>query len=213
MSDRDQARAETGWEEAERPERPEPPEQAERSEQESRQWAVAVLAGGCFWCTEAVFQNVRGVQEVLPGYTGGKRPNPTYEQVCSGATGHAEAVEVRYDPNEISYRELLGIFFATHDPTTLNRQGNDVGSQYRSAVFYADEEQKRQAEQVIAQLEGEKVYDSPIVTKLEPLETFYEAEGYHRNYFRNNPNQPYCSVIIAPKVAKFRQKYAGHLRG
>lgn len=210
MSDRDQARAETGWEEAERPEGS---EQAERSEQESRQRATAVLAGGCFWCTEAVFQNVRGVQEVLPGYTGGKRPNPTYEQVCSGATGHAEAVEVRYDPDQISYRELLEIFFATHDPTTLNRQGNDVGSQYRSAVFYADDEQKRQAEQVIAQLEGEKVYDSPIVTKLEPLETFYQAEGYHRNYFRNNPNQPYCSVIIAPKVAKFRQKYADHLRG
>lgn len=173
----------------------------------------AVFGGGCFWCTEAVFQDLRGVASVLPGYAGGTIPHPTYQQVCSGTTGHAEVVEISYDPNEVSFGELLGVFFSTHDPTTVDRQGNDVGSQYRSVVFFEDEEQRREAEEMIATLEREGVFGAPIVTKLEPLETFYEAEPYHRNYFRNNPDQPYCSVIIAPKVAKFRQKYTDRLRG
>jgi peptide-methionine (S)-S-oxide reductase len=174
---------------------------------------MAVFGGGCFWCTEAVFQDLRGVRSVLPGYSGGTVANPTYQQVCTDTTGHAEVVEVTYDPREISYRDLLGVFFATHDPTTLDRQGNDVGSQYRSVVFYSDEEQRRQAEQAIAELEQEGVYGAPIVTQVEPLDVFYEAEAYHRNYFRNNPDQPYCSAVVAPKVAKFRKRYLERLRG
>ncbi|SRR5690625_193593 len=173
---------------------------------------VAVFGGGCFWCTEAVFQELQGVLSVLPGYTGGHTPNPSYEEVCQGTTGHAEAVEVRYNPDEIGYRELVEIFFATHDPTQLNRQGNDVGTQYRSAIFYADEEQRQVAQSVLEQLEAQKVFDDPIVTQLTPLETFYEAEPYHRNYFRNNPNQPYCAVVVAPKVSRFRQRYSSRLR-
>lgn len=174
---------------------------------------TAVFGGGCFWCTEAVFQDLEGVRSVMPGYTGGTVPNPTYQQVCTGSTGHAEVVEVRYDPGKVDFEDLLGIFFATHDPTTVDRQGNDVGNQYRSAIFYQDEEQRRQAEEMIERLEREGTFGAPIVTQTEPLETFYEAEPYHRNYFRNNPDQPYCSVIIAPKVAKFRQKYSDKLRG
>ena len=174
---------------------------------------TAVFGGGCFWCTEAVFQDLRGILSVMPGYAGGTVPNPTYQQVCTETTGHAEVVQLSYDPREVSFAELLGVFFSTHDPTTVDRQGNDVGSQYRSVIFYEDEEQRREAEQMIAQLERESVFGAPIVTQLEPLEAFYEAEGYHRNYFRNNPDQPYCSVIIAPKVAKFRQKYTDKLRG
>jgi peptide-methionine (S)-S-oxide reductase len=174
---------------------------------------TAVFGGGCFWCTEAVFQDLRGVRSVLPGYSGGTIANPSYQQVCTDTTGHAEVVAVTFDPREVSYRDLLGVFFATHDPTTLNRQGNDVGSQYRSVIFYEDDEQRREAEQAIAELELEGVYGAPIVTQLEPLGAFYEAEPYHRNYFRNNPEQPYCSVVIAPKVAKFRQRYLDRLRG
>lgn len=174
---------------------------------------TAVFGGGCFWCTEAVFQDLRGVRSVLPGYSGGAVPNPTYQQVCTETTGHAEVVEIRYDPQEISYSDLLAIFFSTHDPTTVDRQGNDVGNQYRSVIFYEDEEQRREAEEMIADLERQDIFGAPIVTQLEPLDVFYEAEPYHRNYFRNNPDQPYCSVIIAPKVAKFRQKYTDKLRG
>lgn len=173
----------------------------------------AVFGGGCFWCTEAVFQDLKGVRSVLPGYSGGAVPNPTYQQVCTETTGHAEVVEVRYDPQEISFRDLLGVFFATHDPTTVDRQGNDVGSQYRSVIFYSDEDQRREAEAMIEELERDGLYDAPIVTQVEPLDAFYEAEAYHRNYFRNNPQQPYCTVVIAPKVAKFRQKYLEKLRG
>jgi peptide-methionine (S)-S-oxide reductase len=174
---------------------------------------TAVFGGGCFWCTEAVFQDLRGVRSVLPGYSGGTVANPTYQQVCTDTTGHAEVVEIRYDPEEISYRDLLGVFFATHDPTTIDRQGNDVGSQYRSVVFYADDEQRQEAERAIAELDAEGVYGAPVVTRLEPLDTFYQAEPYHRNFFRNNPQQPYCTAVIAPKVAKFRKRFLDRLRG
>jgi|SRR5690625_2772631 len=174
--------------------------------------ALAVFGGGCFWCTEAVFQELQGVTSVLPGYTGGDKPNPTYAEVCEGTTGHAEVVEVRFDPNEIDYRELVEIFFATHDPTQLNRQGNDVGTQYRSAIFYVGEGQRKTAQAVIEQLRKDEVFEDPIVTELVPLEKFWQAEDYHRNYFRNNPNQPYCAVVVAPKVSRFRQKYSNRLR-
>lgn len=174
---------------------------------------TAVLGGGCFWCTEAVFQDLQGVRSVVPGYSGGTVPNPTYQQVCTETTGHAEVIEVRFDPREISYRDLLGVFFATHDPTSLDRQGNDVGNQYRSVIFYVDDEQRREAEQAVAELEQAGVYDAPVVTSVEPLVTFYEAEAYHRNFFRNNPQQPYCTAVIAPKVARFRKSYLDRLRG
>ena len=169
---------------------------------------TAIVAGGCFWCTEAVFENVRGVQSVVSGYIGGEVPNPSYQQVCGGRTGHAEAVQVTYDPAQLSYQELLGLFFATHDPTTLNRQGGDMGTQYRSAVFYASEDQKAQAEAVIRQLTQDGVFDRPIVTTLEPATTFYRAEDYHQHYYANNPVQPYCMAVITPKVAKFRKQFS-----
>ncbi len=169
---------------------------------------VATLAGGCFWCLEAVYDELQGVQRVQSGYAGGSVPNPTYKQVCTGTTGHAEVVQLTYDPDVVSYRDLLEIFFTIHDPTTLNRQGADVGTQYRSAIFYHDEEQKRQAEQIIAELEADNAFPNPIVTEVAPLDAFYPAEDYHRDYFANNPNQPYCQVVIAPKVRKFRQKFA-----
>lgn len=172
---------------------------------------TAVLASGCFWCTEAVFRDVKGVHEVVSGYTGGVRPDPTYEQVCNGNTGHAEAVKVSYDPAQISYREILEIFFGTHDPTTLNRQGNDIGTQYRSAVFYSDEQQKQIAEETIARLTHENIFSSPIVTTLEPLGVFYPAEASHQRYFERNPDAAYCQVIISPKVAKFRKTFADKL--
>ncbi len=170
-----------------------------------------VLAGGCFWCLEAVFDQVRGVTDVVSGYSGGKRPHPSYEQVCSGATGHAEAVQITFDPAVIPYTDLLHIFFTIHDPTTLNRQGADVGTQYRSAIFYANDEQKAEAEKVMAELTNEKLYFNPIVTQLVPLEVFYPAEEYHQKYFARNPNQGYCQFVVAPKVAKFKQKFAHYL--
>jgi peptide-methionine (S)-S-oxide reductase len=173
---------------------------------------VATLAGGCFWCLEAVYEQLKGVKSVVSGYAGGHVPNPTYHQVTGGRTGHAEVVQVTYDPEEVSYRDLLGVFFTIHDPTTLNRQGADVGPQYRSAIFYHDEEQKEIAEDVIREMEKEGVWDDPIVTQVEPLDEFYRAEDYHQEYYRNNPYQPYCQVVIRPKVAKFRQKYMGRLR-
>jgi peptide-methionine (S)-S-oxide reductase len=171
-----------------------------------------VLGGGCFWCTEAVFSDVRGVRKVLPGYSGGSVPNPTYEDVCTGRTGHAEVVEVTFDPAEVSLHDLLVIFFTTHDPTTPDRQGNDVGSQYRSTVLYRSPAQKEAAEAVVRELEAEKVWRRPVVTRLEPFVAFYPAEEYHRDYFRRNPERAYCQAIIAPKVAKFRKAHAAQLK-
>jgi peptide-methionine (S)-S-oxide reductase len=168
---------------------------------------VITLAGGCFWCTEAVFSELRGVQKVEPGYSGGTRPNPTYEQVCTGTTGHAEVVQVTFDPAAISLKEILEVFFATHDPTTLNRQGGDVGTQYRSAIFYRTPEQKAVAEQVIRALSEAKLWKNPIVTEVTPFSAFYKAEDYHQRYYANNGGQPYCRAVIAPKLAKFREHY------
>lgn len=173
---------------------------------------VATLGGGCFWCLEAVYDRMQGVLSVESGYMGGQRENPTYEQVCTGATGHAEAVRIAFDPEITSYRDLLEVFFAIHDPTTLNRQGNDVGTQYRSVIFYQNDEQRRIAEEMIRDLEAEKVFPNPIVTAAEPAGPFYVAEKYHQEYFANNPSQPYCSFVVAPKVAKFRKKFASRLR-
>ena len=173
---------------------------------------VATLAGGCFWCLEAVFEQLRGVTKVASGYSGGHVPNPSYQAVCTGTTGHAEVVQVTFDADEISFRDLLEVFFTLHDPTTLDRQGGDVGTQYRSAIFYHDDEQRRVAEGVIRELEAEHVFDDPIVTKVEPLKSFYPAEEYHREYYRRNPNQAYCRAVIAPKVAKLRNKYLARLK-
>jgi peptide-methionine (S)-S-oxide reductase len=172
---------------------------------------TAVFAGGCFWCTEAVFQKLRGVKSVTPGYAGGTVANPTYDQVSMGSTGHAEAIKFEYDPQEISFQNLLEVFFATHDPTTLNRQGNDVGPQYRSVIFYADEMQKTAAEEFIRQLTEDKVFDQSIVTTIEPLDEFYEAEDYHKNYYLRNQGQPYCQVVINPKLKKLKEKFASLL--
>ncbi len=174
---------------------------------------VATLAGGCFWCLEAVFDELRGVENVDSGYAGGSLPNPSYKQVCTGTTGHAEVVQISFDPALISYRDLLEVFFTIHDPTTLNRQGPDVGTQYRSAIFYHDERQKAIAEEVIAELNDAGLWDARIVTEVTPLETFYPAEDYHRDYFRRNPDQSYCAVVIAPKVAKARSKFLERLKG
>jgi peptide-methionine (S)-S-oxide reductase len=171
----------------------------------------ATLAGGCFWCLEAVYLNVRGVKKVESGYAGGQVANPTYEAVCTGRTGHAEVVQVTYDPQVINYRELLEIFFTIHDPTTLNRQGADSGTQYRSAIFYHSPAQKTEAEQMIATLDREKVYDSAIVTQVVPLDRFYPAEEYHRDYYRRNPDQGYCRAVIAPKVSKLRKQWENKL--
>jgi peptide-methionine (S)-S-oxide reductase len=173
---------------------------------------VATLAGGCFWCLEAVYEQLRGVEKVESGYAGGHVENPTYRQVTSGTTGHAEVVQITYDAEEVSYRDLLAVFFTIHDPTTLNRQGNDVGPQYRSAVFYHDEAQKEIAEAVIREMETAGVWDDPIVTEVSPLDRFYVAEDYHQEYYRNNQYQPYCQVVIRPKVAKFRKKYFDRLK-
>lgn len=169
---------------------------------------IAIFAGGCFWCTEAIFQRLKGVESVTSGYIGGQVPNPTYEQVSSGTTGHAEAIKFVYDPGKVTYNDLLEVFFATHDPTQLNKQGADVGTQYRSAIFYANEDQHRQAREFIARLKVEKVFADPVVTTLEPLTEFYPAEEYHRNYYNTNQNQPYCQVVINPKLKKFKEKFA-----
>jgi len=173
---------------------------------------TAILAGGCFWCLEAVYELLEGVGSVVPGYAGGHMTDPTYEAVCSGTTGHAEVVEVGFDPAEISYREILEVFFSIHDPTTRDRQGADVGPQYRSAVFYTSQEQKATAAAVIEKLESEGVFDDPIATEVTALERLWPAEGYHREYFRTNPQQPYCQAVVGPKVAKFRRKYADRLK-
>ncbi len=173
---------------------------------------LATLGGGCFWCLEAVYQELMGVEKVESGYAGGSVPNPTYRQVCTGTTGHAEVVQITFDPSVISFRELLQVFFTIHDPTTLNRQGADVGPQYRSVIFYHDEEQKRIAQEVMAEIEAAGIWPDPIVTELAPYTAFYRAEEYHQNYFRNNPAQPYCQVVIAPKVAKFRKEFVAKLK-
>jgi peptide-methionine (S)-S-oxide reductase len=173
---------------------------------------VAVLGAGCFWCTEAVFQNLKGVSSVLPGYTGGNVENPSYEQVSGGNTGHVEVAKIEFDPSVISFKQLLEVFFAVHDPTTKDRQGNDVGTQYASAIFYSSPKQKQIAEEVIKEIEAEKIYSSPIVTELRPLEKFYLAENYHQNYYLNNPGNPYCAVVISPKVKKFREKFSSLIK-
>lgn len=168
---------------------------------------IATLAGGCFWCLEAVFNEVKGVERVVSGYSGGKSVNPSYQDVCSGTTGHAEAVQVTFNPKGISYREILEVFFSIHDPTTPNRQGGDVGTQYRSVIFYHDQEQKTVAEQIIGELNTAKVWGAPIVTEVQPLAAFYPAEDYHQQYFTRNTGQPYCRVVVAPKLAKFREHH------
>jgi peptide-methionine (S)-S-oxide reductase len=172
---------------------------------------TATFGGGCFWCLDAAFRQLRGVERVESGYAGGKRPNPTYEQVCSGATGHAEVIQITFDPSIISYRDLLGVLFTIHDPTTMNRQGHDEGTQYRSVVFYHSAEQERAVRETIAELEREKVWEDPIVTEVAPYSVFYAAEGYHQDYFNKNPNQPYCSAVVAPKVGKVRKAYFDRL--
>ena len=179
---------------------------------EANEREVATLASGCFWCTEAVFSDLAGVSSVLPGYTGGTTKNPSYEDVCTGTTGHAEATQIEFDPRVISFHDLLTIFFTTHDPTTLNRQGHDEGTQYRSAIFYRTPEQRATAEQVRREIEAEKLYRHPIVTEVVPFSTFYPAEEYHRNYFRQHPERAYCAAVIAPKVSKFRKQYAARLK-
>ena len=173
---------------------------------------VATLGGGCFWCLDAVYRQLRGVEKVESGYAGGTRPNPTYRDVCGGQTGHAEVVQITFDPSVISYRELLDVFFTIHDPTTKDRQGGDIGTQYRSIILTHSEEQARVAREAIREVEAEKLYEDPIVTEIEPLTTFYPAERYHQDYFENNARQPYCQAVIAPKVAKFRRKFLEKMR-
>ena len=168
---------------------------------------TATLAGGCFWCLEAVYDEIKGVHSVESGYAGGHVDNPSYRAVCNGDTGHAEVVQVRFDPSVVSYRDLLNVFFAIHDPTTLNRQGADVGTQYRSAIFYHDEEQKKIAEELIKDLNAQQIWDKSIVTQVEKLDKFYVAEDYHQEYFARNPYQPYCMAVVAPKVSKFRKHF------
>jgi peptide-methionine (S)-S-oxide reductase len=177
-----------------------------------KQVEVTTLAGGCFWCLEAVFDELKGVESVESGYSGGHVQNPGYAQVCDGDTGHAEVVQVTFDPQVLSYKDLLTVFFTIHDPTTLNRQGNDVGTQYRSAIFYHDEQQKKVAEEVIREITAAGIWDAPIVTEVTPFDRFYIAEDYHQEYFKKNPFQGYCRVVIAPKVTKFRHKFADRLK-
>lgn len=172
----------------------------------------ATFAGGCFWCTEAIFKRLIGVESVLPGYSGGEVENPSYEEVCEGTTGHAEAIQIEFDPKKIPYEKLLEIFFYTHDPTTKNQQGNDIGPQYRSVVFYHDEDQRRTAEEYIAKLTQNKVYDRPIVTEVEPFKNFYVAEDYHKNYYDRNREAPYCDYTIAPKIHKLLEKYGKEVK-
>ena len=169
---------------------------------------TAVFANGCFWCTEGVFSMLKGVKSVAPGYSGGTTAKPTYEQVSDGRTGHAEAIKIQYDPSVITYDDLLAVFFNTHDPTTLNRQGNDVGTQYRSAIFYGDDEQKKKAEDLVKELNDTHAYDKPVVTEVRPLDEFYEAEDYHHEYYAHNSDQPYCQLVIAPKLEKLQKKFA-----
>ncbi len=173
---------------------------------------TATLAAGCFWCVEAVFDDLVGVEDVVSGYSGGRLENPTYQEVCSETTGHAEVVQIRFNSEELSYYDLLHVFFGVHDPTTLNRQGNDVGSSYRSAIFYHSDEQRKTAEEVINKLDDADIWEEPIVTEVTAFTNFYSAENYHQEYFANNPNQPYCAAVVAPKVAKFRKQFFDKLK-
>jgi peptide-methionine (S)-S-oxide reductase len=173
---------------------------------------IATLAGGCFWCLEAVYDELRGVEDVVSGYSGGSVSNPSYEMVCTGTTGHAEVVQITFNSNIISFKQILQVFFTIHDPTTLNRQGPDMGTQYRSAIFYHSPEQKATAEQLIAELESSRVWDRPIVTEVTPFERFHPAEPYHQEYFKRNPTQAYCRIVIEPKVAKFRKRFLDELK-
>jgi peptide-methionine (S)-S-oxide reductase len=173
---------------------------------------IATLGGGCFWCLDGVFKDLRGIEKVESGYTGGHVKNPSYQAVCTGTTGHAEVVQLTFNPTEVSFKEILEVFFTIHDPTTLNRQGYDEGTQYRSAIFYHSPEQKEIAEQVIDELNAAKIWGNPIVTEVSPIGDFYGAEGYHQNYFENNPNQPYCRAVVEPKVAKFRKYFFEKLK-
>jgi len=177
------------------------------------QTEITTLGGGCFWCLEAVYDQLEGVLDVVSGYAGGHMPNPDYKSVCTGMTGHAEVVQVTFDPSVITFKEILEIFFSIHNPTTLNRQGADVGTQYRSEIFYHTEEQKATAEQVIAEIEAAEIWPNPIVTAISALDSFYPAEDYHQEYFQRNPYQGYCQAVVAPKVAKFRQKFTHRLKG
>lgn len=177
-----------------------------------KSFETITLGGGCFWCVEAVFDDLQGVDDVVSGYMGGKTANPSYEDICTGATGHAEVVQVKFDPAVISLRDILEVFFAVHNPTTLNRQGNDVGTQYRSAIFHHTPQQKQVAEEVIDSVGNGKVWDAPIVTEVVPAVTFYPAEDYHQEFFRRNPHQGYCMAVVSPKVSKFRQKFAARLK-
>ncbi len=179
---------------------------------ENKNLETATLGAGCFWCVEAVFDDLQGVESVESGYSGGHTENPTYKEVCLETTGHAEVVQVKFNPDEISFKEILQIFFTVHDPTQLNRQGNDIGTSYRSAIFYRDENQKKIAEETIREIEAEGIYDKKIVTEITPFDKFYMGEDYHQEYFANNPNQPYCAAVVAPKVAKFRQKFTHRLK-
>lgn len=179
---------------------------------ESGKLAEATLGGGCFWCLEAPFQSLAGVHEVTPGYAGGHRPNPTYEQVCSGATGHAEVVRIRFDPEVIGYRDLLDVFFTIHDPTTKDRQGHDIGPQYRSIILYHDEDQRAAAEQAVREWDEQGAWGAPIVTELQPLEAFYPAESYHHDYYRRHEGQPYCQLVIRPKLDKVRSTFPDRVR-
>ncbi len=172
----------------------------------------ATLGGGCFWCVESAFLQVKGIELVKSGYTGGHTENPTYEQVCTGDTGHAEVAQLTYDPEQISYRQILEIFFTLHDPTQVNRQGNDVGTQYRTSIFYHNDDQKQEAESIIAELENDGAFADPIVTEVTELDTFYPAEDYHENYYARNPENPYCQAVISPKLAKFRKTFSGLLK-
>ncbi|HRH46940.1 MAG TPA: peptide-methionine (S)-S-oxide reductase MsrA [Pyrinomonadaceae bacterium] len=179
---------------------------------ETKNLETATLAAGCFWCVEAVFDDLRGVEDVVSGYSGGHTENPTYQQVCSETTGHAEVVQIRFDPEELTYNDLLHVFFAVHDPTTLNRQGNDIGSSYRSAIFYHSDEQRKTAEEVINKLDDANIWEEPIVTEVTEFTNFYPAEDYHQEYFANNPTQPYCAAVVAPKVLKFRKMFIDKLK-
>lgn len=178
----------------------------------AKELETATLGGGCFWCTEAVYKELKGIVDIKPGYSGGEIKNPSYKEVCTGKTGHAEVIQITFDPQVVSFSEILEVFFMTHDPTTLNRQGNDVGTQYRSAIFCHSEKQKQIAEQVIELFEQEKVYDDPIVTEVTAFTNFYVAEDYHFNYFERNKNQPYCQYVVAPKVEKFRKIFKDKIK-
>lgn len=179
---------------------------------DSQNFELATLAGGCFWCTEAIFNKIKGIKSIRPGYTGGKIQNPSYEQVCSGNTGHAEAIQIQFDPKVISYEKILDIFWNTHDPTTLNRQGNDIGTQYRSGIFYHNNKQKMIAEKSKNELNEKQVYKNPVVTEITSFDDFFVAEDYHKNYYERNTTEPYCSFVISPKLRKLSQKYSNEIR-